>query len=85
MGGSELYRAIFLSPEGAYVRSSCGGGFETTTFGAAPEHLDMIFVIAGANRFLSIRWTMPVSCVAMPPEGPFWGMFPVWGIFPAGL
>ena len=52
VGGSELYRAIFLSPEGAYVRSSCGGGFETTTFGAAPEHLDMIFVIAGANPFL---------------------------------
>lgn len=55
MGGSELYRAIFLSPEGAYIRSSCGGGFETTTFGAAPELLRSLIGFRIQDDLLTYR------------------------------
>lgn len=52
VSGADLFHAVYLSHKGGYVRSSCGGGFETEAFGATPDQLDMIFVIAGANPFL---------------------------------
>lgn len=52
VAGTDLFRVVYLSPDGGYVRSSCGGGFETEAFAASLEPLDMIFVIAGANPFL---------------------------------
>lgn len=52
VGGADLFQSVYLSPHGGYVRSSCGGGFETAAFASAPDHLDMVFVIAGANPFL---------------------------------
>lgn len=52
VGGADLFHAVYLSPVGGYIRSSCGGGFETEAFASAPDQLDMVFVIAGANPFL---------------------------------
>jgi transcriptional regulator GlxA family with amidase domain len=52
VGGIDLFHMVFLSPVGGYVQSSCGAGFETVAFVSAPDQLDMVFVIAGANPFL---------------------------------